>query len=428
MSNNSESLISFAKARETVLLLAQELPYEKVGIFEAPGRINYEEIKATFDLPSFRNSSMDGYAIHSADTATPPYQLEVVAHIAAGDSVENLVVPPGCAARIFTGAMIPPDIDAVINQEAVEQIKIDDKTFISVAQKVDAGRFIREPGSDMERGETIVQNKECLSPSHIGLVASFGISQIKVFKKPTVGIFSTGSELQTTNEGTGSNDVALLGRGKIFDSNRPALFARVLLASCNPKSLTRVNDSADDIRRAIELNLDDHDVLLLTGGVSVGDHDHVKNVINELAAKYDGICHVMRIAMRPGKPFVCARIKNTVVFGLAGNPVSALVGFELLVAPLLAKISGQEPVEFINAITGEDFLRKPDSEGRIQFDRVELKFSDEGQLKAFRLDKQQSHQLSGMSKASGLALIPNGFGIDEGYQVKVLPIGNFWGQ
>ncbi len=425
MSDTSETLIPFEKARESVLLLARELHCEKVDIYQAAGRISCEEIEATFDLPSFRNSSMDGYAIHSSDTSTLSCKLEVVAHIAAGDSVENLVVPPKGAARIFTGAMIPSDVDAVINQEAVEEIKVDGMTFISFAQKVNAGQFVREIGSDIKMGETIVQNRECLSPSHIGLVASFGISHIMVFKKPSVGIISTGSELQTTNKDIEANDPIQPGRGKIYDSNKPALFARLLLANCDPKVLDGTIDSADVIKNAIESNLDNHDVLLLTGGVSVGDHDHVKDVIDELAKKYDGVCHVMRIAMRPGKPFVCARIKDTVVFGLAGNPVSALVGFELLVAPLLAKICGQEPPEFVNAVAGEDFIRKPDSDGRIQFDRVQLKFGDDGRLEAFRLNKQQSHQLSGMSKASGLALIPNGFGIDVGCEVKVLPIGSF---
>ena len=315
--------LSVDEALERILARVQPLDPERVDLVDALGTTLAEDVVADRDVPPFRNSAMDGYAVRGADVATAPTTLTVVGNIAAG-VVASRGVGTGEAMRIMTGAPMPDGADTVVRVEDTDN-RLEAVT-INVPTK--PGTSVRTAGEDLTRGETILTRGTVLRPAELGVLATMGRSTVSVIQGPRVAILSTGDELVDID--------AELKPGQIRDANRYSLAAAARAAGGTPILLGIVRDTAEDLRRALRDAASRSDVIVTSGGVSVGDHDHVKPVVDEL-----GSMDFWSIAIRPGRPLAFGAIDGTLIFGLPGNPVSALLGFELFVRPALLTMAGR---------------------------------------------------------------------------------------
>ena len=315
--------LSVDEALERILARVRPLDSERLDLMDAHGAALAEDVAADHDVPPFRNSAMDGYAVRGADVATAPARLAVVGEIAAG-AVPTRDVRPGEAMRIMTGAPMPDGADTVVRVEDTDNRT--DTVTITVATR--PGTSVRAAGEDLKRGETILVRGTVLRPAELGVLATMGRRTVSVTKRPRVAVLSTGDELVEVD--------ADLGPGQIRDSNRYSLASAARAVGATPIPLGIVRDTADDLRRALRDAASKADVIVTSGGVSVGDHDHVKPVVEEL-----GSMDFWSIAIRPGRPLAFGEIDGTLIFGLPGNPVSSLLGFELFVRPALLKMAGR---------------------------------------------------------------------------------------
>ncbi len=319
-------MISVKDAFTTILATCRPMELEKVNILEARGRVMGEPIDAPRDIPSAANSAMDGYAIRWADTkdASPanPVELKVIETIAAG-VLPLKTVEPGQAARIMTGAVIPKGADAVVRREdTIERGKT-----VSIQIRATAGLDIRFPGEDVHKGECVIKAGSVLRPGHIGMLAALGRAFVSVYSRPRVAILSTGDELM---------DIEMQpGPGRIVNSNSYSLAAQVAACGAIPQMLGIVRDRKEDLVAALQ-SAARADVILSSGGVSMGDFDYVKAVMGDIG----NAMHFWQVAMRPGKPLAFGAINKTPLFGLPGNPVSVMVSFEQFVRPYLLKMQG----------------------------------------------------------------------------------------
>jgi molybdenum cofactor synthesis domain-containing protein len=361
-------------------------------------------------MPPFANTAMDGYAVRSEDVASAndaPVRLRVIDTVLAGAPASK---PVGVseAARIMTGAPMPPGADAVVMVERTERVG-DDHVDVMVA--VDPGQHVRGVGEDIEPGDVVVEAGSVLTPPRVGVLAEIGLRVVAAYPRPRVGVLSTGDELVA--------DGGPLGPGQIRDSNRPALLAAVRASGFDPVDLGVVRDDRQAIADAIGRGVEDCDALLTSGGVSMGDVDLVKVVLGELADM-----RWMQIAIRPAKPFafgVAERDSARVpIFGLPGNPVSSLVSFELLARPALRRMAGFSVFDRVRmrAVAAEPFTRRPD--GKTHFARVRAELGDDGVYRVRSAGGQGSHQLSAMAAANALAVLPDGDGVGPGDRVDVL--------
>jgi molybdopterin molybdotransferase len=339
-------MISLEKALKTILADFQPLGLEKINILEARGRIIGENIFAPRNIPSADNSAMDGYAVRHNDTKgatkNKPLKLKIIEDIPAG-KFPLKKIKAGEAARIMTGAIIPEGADAVIRQE---DTKKDGKIVIihTSAQKKENIRFA---GEDVKRGELVVKKGSALGPAHIGMLAALGKASVRVYQKPRVAIISTGDELVDIK-----TDPA---PGKIINSNSYSLAAQVLECGAIPVMLGIVKDKKSDLQKKFKTALH-ADLIISTGGVSVGDFDFVKNVMGEIG----NAMHFWQVAMRPGKPLAFGAIEGVPLFGLPGNPVSAMVSFEQFVRPSLLKMQGHKNIfrQTITVLCAEEIQKK----------------------------------------------------------------------
>lgn len=292
------------------------LPRERVGLQAALGRALAEELRAPHDLPPFAASTMDGYALRAADASAPGVRMPVAFEVFAGEAPRAL--PAGACCRITTGAPLPPGADAVEMQEEVRR-RGRTATF---ARAVPAGRFVRAPGSDLPRGAVALPAGAALDPGAVGLVAAIGLPEVAVWRRPTVAILQTGDELAPPGRP--------LQPGEIRASNGEALAAAVREAGGVPRVLPPAGDTLEAVARALRAARG-ADLLVTVGGVSVGPKDLVRAALRRAGARLD----FWRVAMRPGKPFTFGRWGRAAVFGLPGNPASALTTFELFVRPAL---------------------------------------------------------------------------------------------
>jgi molybdopterin molybdotransferase len=315
--------LSVDEALERILARVRELPTERVALLEGLGATLAEVIVADRDVPPFRNSAMDGYAVRGADVATAPVTLRVTGDIAAGASPTGSV-RAGEAMRIMTGAPMPDGADTVVRVEDTDNRT--DTVTVTAATK--PGTSVRAAGEDLKTGETILQRRAVLRPAEIGVLATLGHKMVTVVQRPRVAVLSTGDELVELDQE--------LKPGRIRDANRYSLTSAVRAVGATPLPLGIVRDNADDLRRALREAATQADVIVTSGGVSVGDHDHVKPVVDEL-----GSMDFWSIAIRPGRPLAFGEIDGKLIFGLPGNPVSALLGFELFVRPALLKMAGR---------------------------------------------------------------------------------------
>ncbi|MCD6348213.1 MAG: molybdopterin biosynthesis protein [Candidatus Korarchaeota archaeon] len=336
-------LIDLERAQE--LLMSYELPRkaEEVPLLEVIGRILAEDIISDVDVPSFDRAAMDGYAIRAEDTfwadEDNPVQLRVVGRSAAGHPFQG-EVGPFEAVEIATGAPLPKGANAVVKEEYTQR----KGEAILVLRAASPGENIHGAGSDIRRGEVVAYRGTMLSAREIGVLAAVGKERVKVFRRPKVGIFSTGDELVPPNE--------KLDYGKIYDVNSYTVFSSVLEDGGEPENLGILPDSYEEIKKAIERALDGYDLLLLSGSTSVGAGDVIYRILEELGPP--GVL-VHGIAIHPGKPTVIAEVKGKLVIGLPGYPTSALTIYQALVSPLIRKWSGksEEGPQVVKAIAAE---------------------------------------------------------------------------
>jgi len=400
-----DRLISIEEARARVLAEARPLPVEPRPLAEALGLVLAETLVAPHDVPPFDNSGMDGYAVRAADLVDAsgecPIRLRVVETIPAG-RVASRPVGAGEAARIMTGAPIPEGADAVVQVEATQESGGE----VLVFAPVKPGKNIRRAGDDVRKGDRVLGPGTTLGPAEIGIVASLGFPTVQVHRPPRVAIISTGSELVEVERP--------LGPGQIRNSNSYSLRAQCQQLGAEATAFGIVPDDYEATRQAIEEGLK-YDVLVTSGGVSVGKYDFVKEVQDELGVER----RLWGVAMKPGKPLAFGVRGETLVFGLPGNPVSAMVSFELFVRPALLRLMGYPRTTrpLYRAILEEDIAS---SDNRVYVVRVRAWREDE-RWHVTSTGAQGSGILRSMVGANGLAFIPGGpHGVRAGEEVDFL--------
>jgi molybdopterin molybdotransferase len=403
-------VIPLEEAQRFVSGLCSPLPVVDLALDDALGCVVAESVVATEQVPPFANSSMDGFAVRAIDTAQAPVELEVIGSIMAGRPLDR-TVGPGQAARIMTGAPLPAGADAVCMVEETESA--DDGRKVVIGRTLQSGDFIREPGRDVAVGDEVAAVGSVLTAAHLGVLANQGVVRVKVRPRPCVGVLSTGDELF---EGKGA-----LPPGKIRDANRHTLMALVRRDGFECVDLGVIGDDESALVEVLGTATTACDAIVSSGGVSVGDLDLVKIVLEKLSG---GKMRWMQVAIRPGKPLAFGLLADaaTPVFGLPGNPVSAMVSFELFVRPALRLMGGHRTLHraVLRATTQVDLHRRPD--GKLHLLRGRLVIDQLGALLVSTTGGQESHQLHAMSEANSLILLPDGEGISAGEQVAVLVI------
>lgn len=326
------SMISVDEARAYILDHIEPLPAEEVELLNSLDRILAEDIVADMDIPPFPNSAMDGYAVRATDTAgagpDTPVELQVIEDVAAGAVPESEVVP-GTAARIMTGAPMPPGADAVVRfEETSEGREVSHNGSVQIYKQVSPMANVRPAGEDISRGQQVLRAGRLLRPQELGVLAALGRPTVQVYRRPRVALLATGDEL------VGINDEVT--PGKIRNINEHTTAAQVRRYGGIPIQLGIARDTIEDLTRKIRTGLEQAvDLFLSSAGVSVGDYDIVKDV---LAA--EGEMHFWQVAIKPGKPLAFGQIADVPVLGLPGNPVAAMVAFETFARPVIRKMAG----------------------------------------------------------------------------------------
>ena len=392
------SLLQFDKARAQLVAAARRVNgVDRVPLNEALGRVLAEALIAPCDVPPFDNSGMDGYAVRCADLAAPGVVLPIAQRIAAGNVGQPLAA--GTAARIFTGAPVPPGADAVVMQELCSHAG---EGQVCIDQLPRPGENIRCAGEDIRQGEAILPAGRLLDPAAIGLAASVGLDRLPVWRRLSVVVFSTGDELATPGQAA--------QEGRIFDANRPMLISQLQALGCLVRDGGQLPDDLPATRRALVRAAAEHDLIISSGGVSVGEEDHVRAA---LAA--EGEVMLWKVAIKPGKPLLQGRIGSCDYIGLPGNPVSAFVTFQILVRPFLRRCQGLEAVLPRARLAIADFTWNKAGPRR-EFLRVRER--EDGQLELF--PRQSSGVLSSCVWADGLVDNPPSTIIQPGDTVRYL--------
>jgi molybdopterin molybdotransferase len=367
--------MSLEEALKIVISQAQEAPMiaEEVSSFEADGRVLMSDLMAPLDVPAKDNSSMDGYALKAADSLGQDATFQVAQRIPAGTVGQTLL--SGQAARIFTGAWLPDGADAVVMQEECTL----EGDRLRLQKPVVKGQWIRKQGEDVKLGETVLKAGVRLNPASLGLAASIGQDRLWVAKKPRVALFSTGDELVMPGEVAPKD----MKPGAIYNSNRFFLRSLLMRLGCEVTDMGIVPDDRESTTDALSFAAHGHDLILTSGGVSVGEEDHVKPSVQSL-----GALNLWSLSMKPGKPFALGHIdasgassSKTHFIGLPGNPVSSFVTFLVLVRPFLLALQGASDL-FTKAQTLPAHFDWPKADRRREFLRV--KINDQGGLDLFK--------------------------------------------
>lgn len=392
-------LLALDQALERVLASVRPTQaITELGLIDALGAVLAEDILATVPVPGDDNSAMDGYALRSAEADTG---LRVVQRIPAG-STEAVELTPGTAARIFTGAAIPPGADAVVMQENCSVL--DD--VLTVSGPVEPAQNVRPRGQDIAAGSTVLKRGRVLRPQDMGLLASVGCARVPVYTPLKVAVLSTGDELVEPGD-------SKLRRGQLYNSNRYTLagLVRSLGMTCIDGGI--VPDDPEATAQALAEAAETADCVITSGGVSVGEEDHVKAQVERL-----GQLDLWKLAIKPGKPLAFGRIGNTPFIGLPGNPSSVFVTFCLVARPFLRRMQGVTEPDGVRLQALAGFaVNKPG--GRQDYLRVSLESTPAG-LRAHRFDNQSSGVLSSVSYSDALAVVPPGTTIAEGDVIDIL--------
>ncbi|MHB8378350.1 MAG: molybdopterin molybdotransferase MoeA [Acidimicrobiales bacterium] len=400
-------MISLGEARQIVLQGLNPLTPTQRSLGEALGCVAAEVVTAREPSPRFANSAMDGFALRAVDTEGGSVRLRLTDAIFAG-AVASTHVGVGEAMRIMTGAPMPEGADSVTMREEATVDPDGLRVFIQRAAR--PGEFVRLVGEDVTVGQALVKPGDCLGPAHVGVLASQGVTSVLVHPRPRVGVLSTGNEL--------SDASGAMAPSKIRDSNRPSLLASLSQSDFTVVDLGIVSDAPEEIRAAFQRGVLECDAVISTGGVSVGDADFVKSVLAEVCGERAAS---MQVAIRPGKPFAFGVAPSgTPVFGLAGNPVSTLVGFELFVRPALRLLAGFKELDrpTVSSVLDCPLPRRRD--GKLHLVHVVARVKDDGRVHIERAARQASHLLSAITEANAIAMVPDGDGLDAGQMVPTI--------
>lgn len=407
MSDLMFKVVTVEEAKKSLEPFIKQLNRQKesVPIEKACGRYTSQNITVREDVPGFSRSTMDGFAVNSVDTfgasAAMPAYLEVAGEVKMGEEA-TLELSPGEAMQIATGGMLPPGADAVIMIEDTEWL--DDST-IGVLKPVAPGENVVRKGEDISQGEILITENHCLRPQDLGALAAVGIDKVTVWKPLNTGIISTGNELVSPEE--------RIRPGRIRDINSYTLYGLVQEAGGNPSLYGIVKDDFRELKERVEDALQDNDIVLLSGGSSVGTRDHTLRVLQEMEG-FQILFH--GISVKPGKPAITAAGNGKLVFGLPGHPVSAMVAFKVLVEPVVTgQLQNKQKLNFVKATITRSLSSTPGREDHV---RVKLIFK-EGQLFAEPV-LGKSALINTMVKSHGEIVIPLGEeGVGAGEEVTV---------
>ena len=384
-----ERMISVEEAQERVLAEVESVGTESVAFTEALGRVLREEVRAGADVPEGDNTAMDGYAVRAADVARPPVRLRVIEDLPAG-SVATRRVEPGTAMRIMTGALIPDGADTVAHVEITDG----GSDFVVVQEAISTGTNVRRRGEDMRAGDVVLAAGTPIGAAEIGVLAGVQKSVVRVARRPSVAIISTGDEIVDVGQPRGP--------GKVVNSNAYSLAALVRQAGALPRMIGIVPDTREATVAAIESALQS-DFIISSGGVSAGAYDFVKDALDALGAD----TKFWQVAMKPGKPVVLSRLRGRLYFGLPGNPVSCMVSFILFIAPALRKAMGQRTNLLPPAVSVRMMAPLKSRGDRRNYLRVRVVARD-GALVAYPMTAQGSGVSTSMVEANGLAVVEMG--------------------
>ncbi|MDD3519442.1 MAG: molybdopterin molybdotransferase MoeA [Chromatiales bacterium] len=377
---------------------------ERVALRDALDRVLARDAIAPMDMPPYPNAAMDGYALRGSELAPDrPVRLTIVGSALAGRPFEGDVGDGQCL-RITTGAVVPDGLDTVLMQEHVTR----DGDVIEIPAGTKAGQNLRPRGDEFSTGGTVLAAGRRINAADLGLLASLGIAEVDVRRRPLVAFFSTGDELR----GVGQT----LAKGQIYDSNRYTLHALLRRANVNLLDMGVLPDDRDAVREAFRTAAETADAIVTSGGVSVGDADYVKEIVGEL-----GHIDFWRIAMKPGKPLAFGRLGRAFFFGLPGNPVSTVATFMLFARPALDVLAGATPTPplRLRAVCTDRIKKAP---GRTDYQRGVLTQDADGRLTVSTTGGQGSHMLSSMSRANCFIVVPLESGdVAAGTELEVMP-------
>ena len=382
---------------------------ETLAVRSALGRVLYADVVSTINVPSHTNSAMDGYALHGAElSAAGETRLEVVGTSAAGRPFSGTVGAGECV-RIMTGAPMPAATDTVVMQENVT--RDGDTAMIRAGQK--PGQHVRQAGEDIAAGNVALDAGTLLLPAQIGILASIGVGEVSVRRRPRVAFFSTGDELRSVGEP--------LGEGHIYDSNRYTIYGMLTRLGVELLDMGVIRDDRDAVEQAFARAAQEADAIVTSGGVSVGDADYVAETLERA-----GTVGFWKVAMKPGRPIAFGRIGDALFFGLPGNPNSVMATFYQLVQPSLQALAGMPdpaPPLTMPAISASALRKKP---GRREFQRGALSRAADGRLVVHKTGHQGSGVLSSMAAANCFIVLPEDAGpVSEGDEVTVQPFAAF---
>lgn len=381
-----KDLLPVAEAQQRIIEAVGPLPAEQISLADGLGRVLAREVASRRDQPPMAMSAMDGYAVRAADVASLPATLNVVGYAPAGHAFDGSV-GPGEAVRIFTGAPVPDGADTIVIQENTEQ---SDEVVRVVDGTAPVGRYIRPAGLDFATGDVLLPRGKVLTARDVGLSAAMNVPWLSVHRKPRISILATGDEIVMPGDP--------IGRDQIVSSNALSLAAFITAQGGTPLDLGIAPDEEDGLR-ALAAGARGSDILVTTGGASVGDHDLVQSVLGDIGLEVD----FWRIAMRPGKPLMFGRIDGTFLIGLPGNPVSSLVCAIMFLAPAIRKMLGMDTLlpETGTARLGSDL---PENDEREDYLRASLTRDENGDLIATPYGKQDSSMFATIARADALVI------------------------
>ncbi|MCA1051140.1 MULTISPECIES: gephyrin-like molybdotransferase Glp [Priestia] len=406
----SRTPISIPEAIEKVMTYKRKGSIERVSITESYGRYLGEDIIADQNVPHFNKSLYDGFAVRAQDcvevSSEHPVEFEVVGEIGAGSVFEE-ELKPFQAVRIMTGAQVPHSCDAVVMLEVTKSYEKEGKTYMALSRQASKWEHIALKGEETKKGDVLVSKGTRINPGVTAFLATFGYADVAVVKQPIVGVLTTGSELLDVNEP--------LEPGKIRNSNSYMALAQIVRSGGIPKYLGKLEDDFDRCYEAVEKALEEVDILLTTGGVSVGDYDYLPAIYKKLGANV----LFNKIAMRPGSVTTVAERNGQLLFGLSGNPSACYVGFELFVRPIVRSFlhSPAPHLHKTKAVLNGRF-KEPNAFTRM----VRGEMTDEGgRLLVTPVGMDKSGAISSLAAANALIVLPGGeHGYDKGIEVDVL--------
>lgn len=403
-------MISVEEARRLVLDSAPEPAIEKTSIMESLDRVLAQDVSATEDIPIYDNSAMDGYAViandvKGADESYPVRLLVAGTSIPAG-KLPARKIDPGFCVPVMTGAAMPAGADSVVIKEDVQR----DGKSILVFREVMRGENVRYRGEDIKKGDIVLKSQNLIGPASIGVLASLGICKVKTFKPPAAGVIATGDELIEIDK--------KLGKARVRDSNSYTLSAQIKSAGAGFNRYGIVGDDESRIRKNIEKAQRENDIVLITGGTSMGEYDLVRDTLEDMGADLV----FWRVNQKPGRPLTLYRLEGKPIFGLPGNPVSVMICFEMYVRPLIRKTMGFRQL-FRPLVRAEALHEFRNKKGRTSFARVILENRD-GKYFFSSTGIKGSGMLTSMVRANAIACFPHDMGdVKKGSIMEVHKIG-----